>query len=78
MVGSVGGLTVMESQIIKMRDEPSTCRSSIRFNGHQSMVAGNISMKIGARGVCTSLVTACATELMLLVTFHSIKQGTLM
>ena len=78
MVGSgIGGLTVMESQIIKMHDKgPSRVAPLFVPMAIGNMVAGNISMKIGARGVCTSLVTACATGTHAIgEAFRNIKHG---
>lgn len=78
MVGSgIGGLTVMESQIIKMHDKgPTRVAPLFVPMAIENMVAGNISMKIGARGVCTSLVTACATGTHAIgEAFRNIKHG---
>ena len=78
MVGSgIGGLTVMESQIIKMHDKgPTRVAPLFVPMAIGNMVAGNISMKIGARGVCTSLVTACATGTHAIgEAFRNIKHG---
>ena len=58
MVGSgIGGLTVMESQIIKMHDKGPTRVAPlfVPMASRKHGCRGNISMKIGARGVCTSL-----------------------
>ena len=67
----------MESQIIKMHDKgPTRVAPLFVPMAIGNMVAGNISMKIGARGVCTSLVTACATGTHAIgEAFRNIKHG---
>ncbi len=57
----------MESQIIKMHIKYQQCVAPLFVPmAIGNMVAGNISMKIEHAARRTSLVTACATELMLL------------
>ncbi|MCQ9209076.1 beta-ketoacyl-ACP synthase II [Granulicatella seriolae] len=78
IVGSgIGGLTVMESQIIKMHDKgPTRVAPFFVPMAIGNMVAGNISIKIGARGVCTSIVTACASATNAIgEAFRHIKHG---
>lgn len=78
MVGSgIGGLNVMESQIIKMHDKgPTRVAPLFVPMSIGNMVAGNISMKLGARGICTSIVTACATGTHAIgEAFRNIKHG---
>src|SRR5690606_38537797 len=61
IVGSgIGGLNAMEQQIIKMHDKgPQRVAPLFVPMAIGNMVAGNISIAIGARGINTSIVTAC-------------------
>lgn len=63
IVGSgIGGLNAMEQQIIKMHDKgPQRVAPLFVPKAIGNMVAGNISIAIGARGINTSIVTACAS-----------------
>lgn len=63
IVGSgIGGLNAMEQQIIKMHDKgPQRVAPLFVPMAIGNMVAGNISIAIGARGINTSIVTACAS-----------------
>ncbi|KFN90561.1 3-oxoacyl-[acyl-carrier-protein] synthase, KASII [Tetragenococcus muriaticus PMC-11-5] len=63
MVGSgIGGLPTIQEQVTRM-NEKGADRVSPMFVPMSivNMVAGNIAMRVGAKGVCTSTVTACAT-----------------
>lgn len=63
IVGSgVGGLMTMEEQVRRM-DAKGPSRVSPLFITMTigNMAAGNIAIRIGARGVCEDIVTACAT-----------------
>ena len=67
----------MEQQIIKMHDKGPT-RVAPLFVPMTigNMIAGNISMKTGARGICTSIVTACASGSHTIgEAFRNIKHG---
>ena len=73
----IGGLPTMEQQIIKMHDKGPT-RVAPLFVPMTigNMIAGNISMKTGARGICTSIVTACASGTHAIgEAFRNIKHG---
>ncbi|MFL2100747.1 beta-ketoacyl-ACP synthase II [Desemzia sp. FAM 23991] len=63
IVGSgIGGLNAMEQQIIKMHTKgPQRVAPLFVPLAIGNMVAGNISIAIGARGINTSIVTACAS-----------------
>ena len=78
IVGSgIGGLPTMEQQIIKMHEKGPT-RVAPLFVPMTigNMVAGNISMKTGARGICSSIVTACASGSHAIgEAFRNIKHG---
>jgi len=63
IVGSgVGGLMTMENQVRRM-DAKGPSRVSPMFITMTigNMAAGNIAIRIGAKGVCENIVTACAT-----------------
>lgn len=63
IVGSgVGGLMTMEEQVRRM-DAKGPSRVSPLFITMTigNMAAGNIAIRIGAKGVCENIVTACAT-----------------
>src|SRR5690606_38840552 len=63
IVGSgIGGVNAMEQQIIKMHDKgPQRVAPLFVPMAIGNMVARNISVAIGARGINTSIVTACAS-----------------
>lgn len=63
MVGSgIGGLPTVQEQVTRM-NEKGADRVSPMFVPMSivNMVAGNIAMRVGAKGICTSIVTACAS-----------------
>ena len=78
IVGSgVGGLMTMEEQVRRM-DAKGPSRVSPMFITMTigNMVAGNIAIRIGAKGVCEDIVTACATGNNCIGTaFRNIKHG---
>lgn len=59
----IGGLQEMQEQIIRMHEkgikriQPMFIPKSL-----SNMAAGNIALRIGARGVCKSITTACASS----------------
>ncbi len=63
MVGSgIGGLPTIESQVIRMHDKgPQRVSPMFVPLSIVNMVAGNIAMRVGAKGICTTTVTACAS-----------------
>lgn len=63
IVGSgIGGLNAMQTQIIKMHDKgPQRVAPFFVPMAIGNMVAGNISIAIGTRGINSSIVTACAS-----------------
>lgn len=63
MVGSgIGGLPTIQDQVTRMNDKGAS-RVSPLFVPMSivNMVAGNIALRVGAKGICTSTVTACAS-----------------
>ncbi|MDR3156681.1 MAG: beta-ketoacyl-ACP synthase II [Lactobacillales bacterium] len=63
IVGSgIGGLPTIQEQVIRMHDRgmnrvaPLFVPMSI-----SNMAAGNIALRLGAKGICTSITTACAS-----------------
>lgn len=63
IVGSgIGGLNTMEEQILKLGEKgPSKVSPLFIPMTIGNMAAGNIALKFGAKGICSSIVTACAT-----------------
>ncbi len=78
MVGSgIGGLGTIEEQVIKMSEKgPSKVAPLFIPMAIINMAAGHIAIKFGARGTCTSTVTACATSSNCIgEAFRNIKHG---
>jgi 3-oxoacyl-[acyl-carrier-protein] synthase II len=63
IVGSgIGGLKTIEEQVIKMHDRgPQRVAPLFIPMAISNMAAGNIALRIGAEGICTSVTTACAS-----------------
>ncbi|BAL62556.1 beta-ketoacyl-ACP synthase II [Melissococcus plutonius] len=63
IVGSgIGGLETLQNQVIRMHDKgPQRVAPLFVPISIINMAAGNIALRVGAQGVCTSIVTACAT-----------------
>ena len=63
IVGSgIGGLITIEEQHSRLLEKgPSRVSPFFIPMAISNMAAGNIAIKLNARGVCTSIVTACAT-----------------
>ena len=78
MVGSgIGGLGTIEEQVIKMNEKgPSKVAPLFIPMAIINMAAGHVAIKFGARGTCTSTVTACATSTHCIgEAFRNIKHG---
>ncbi|MXS27791.1 beta-ketoacyl synthase N-terminal-like domain-containing protein, partial [Enterococcus gallinarum] len=60
MVGSgIGGLETIQNQVIRMHDKgPERVAPLFIPMAIGNMVAGNIALRVGAKGICTSTVTA--------------------
>ncbi|MBM7710510.1 beta-ketoacyl-ACP synthase II [Enterococcus xiangfangensis] len=78
MIGSgVGGLGTIQDQVLKM-DAKGPARVSPMFVplAIVNMAAGNVALRIGAKGICTSTVTACASGTHSIgEAFRNIKHG---
>ncbi|MDT2825364.1 beta-ketoacyl-ACP synthase II [Vagococcus lutrae] len=63
MVSSgIGGMTTIQEQVIKMHDRgPKRVAPFFVPMSIGNMAAGNIAIAIGAKGICSSVVTACAS-----------------
>lgn len=63
MVGSgIGGLQTIQDQVIRMRDKgPRRVAPLFVPMSIGNIAAGNIALRVGARGICSATVTACAT-----------------
>ncbi len=75
--GGIGGLGSIEAQVIKNTEKgPSRVAPLFIPSALVNMAAGNIAIKYGAKGVCTSVVTACAASNNSIgEAFRSIKHG---
>ncbi|MDT2633410.1 beta-ketoacyl-ACP synthase II [Enterococcus dongliensis] len=78
MIGSgVGGLGTIQDQVLKM-DAKGPARVSPMFVplAIVNMAAGNVALRIGAKGICISTVTACASGTHSIgEAFRNIKHG---
>ena len=78
IVGSgIGGLMTMQEQVIRMHDR-GPARVSPLFIPMTigNMAAGNIAIRLGAKGTCENIVTACATGTNCIGSaFREIKHG---
>ncbi|MTD39251.1 beta-ketoacyl-ACP synthase II [Erwinia sp. CPCC 100877] len=63
IVGSgIGGLQTIQDQVLRMKEKgPKRVAPLFIPMAIGNMAAGNIALRVGARGVCTATVTACAT-----------------
>jgi 3-oxoacyl-[acyl-carrier-protein] synthase II len=63
MVGSgIGGLPTIQDQVTRMNAKgPKRVSPMFVPMSIVNMVAGNIALRVGARGICTTTVTACAS-----------------
>ena len=78
IVGSgVGGLMTMEEQVKRLTDKgPSRVSPLFITMTIGNMAAGNIAIRVGAKGVCEDIVTACATGTNAIGTaFRNIEHG---
>lgn len=78
IVGSgIGGISTIEDNVIKMEEKgPAKVSPLFIPMSIGNIVAGNIAIKFGAKGVCTSLITACATGTSCIgEAFRNIKDG---
>lgn len=78
IVGSgIGGLITIEEQHSRLLEKgPSRVSPFFIPMAISNMAAGNIAIKLNARGVCTSIVTACATATHAIgESFHKIRSG---
>lgn len=78
MVGSgIGGLQTIEDQVIRMHDKgPQRVAPLFIPMAIGNMAAGNIALRVGAKGICTATVTACASATHSIgEAFRNIKHG---
>ncbi|WP_314208707.1 beta-ketoacyl-ACP synthase II [Vagococcus salmoninarum] len=73
----IGGMNTIQDQVIKMHTKgPKRVAPFFVPMAIGNMAAGNISIKVGAKGICTSIVTACASGTNAIgEAFRSIKHG---
>ena len=73
----IGGMKTIQDQVIRM-DKKGPKRVAPFFvpMAIGNMAAGNIAIKVGAKGICTSIVTACASATNAIgEAFRNIKHG---
>lgn len=78
MVGSgIGGLPTIQEQVIKMHTKgPKRVAPLFVPMSITNMAAGNIALRVGAKGICTATVTACASGTHSIgEAFRNIKHG---
>ncbi|MCY6353703.1 beta-ketoacyl-ACP synthase II [Clostridium sp. ZS2-4] len=78
MVGSgIGGIATIEEQHKKLMEKgPKRISPFFIPMIISNMAAGNIAIKFGAKGICTTVVTACATGTHSIgEAFHNIRSG---
>ncbi|MCP0886004.1 beta-ketoacyl-ACP synthase II [Ligilactobacillus sp. WILCCON 0076] len=63
IIGSgIGGLTTIQEQVIKMHDKgPQRVSPMFVPTSIANMAAGNVALTVGAKNICTAIVTACAS-----------------
>lgn len=73
----IGGMETIQNQVIRMHDKgPKRVAPFFVPMAIGNMAAGNISIKIGAKGICISVVTACASATNAIgEAFRNIKHG---
>ena len=78
IIGSgIGGLPTIENQVIRLHEKGAK-RVSPMFvpMAIANMAAGNIALRVGAKGICTAIVTACASGTNSIgEAFRNIKHG---
>ncbi|MHC5248922.1 beta-ketoacyl-ACP synthase II [Enterococcus sp. LJL90] len=78
MVGSgIGGLPTIQDQVTRMNEKgPQRVSPMFVPMSIANMAAGNIALKVGAKGICTAIVTACASGTHSIgEAFRNIKHG---
>lgn len=73
----IGGMNTIQEQVIKMHNRgPQRVAPFFVPMVIGNMAAGNIAIRVGAKGLCTSIVTACASGTNSIgEAFRSIKHG---
>ncbi|MEY8445996.1 beta-ketoacyl-ACP synthase II [Enterococcus ratti] len=78
IVGSgIGGLPTIENQVIRLHEKgPKRVSPMFVPMAIANMAAGNIALRVGAKGICTAIVTACASGTNAIgEAFRNIKHG---
>ncbi len=78
IVGSgIGGIATIEEQVVKMHEGGARKVSPFFITmSITNMAAGNIAIQVGAKGICTCIVTACASSTHCIgEAFRNIKHG---
>lgn len=78
IVGSgIGGLDTIEKSVTRLNEKgPNKVSPLFIPMAISNMAAGNIAIRVGAKGICTSITTACATATHAIgEAFRNIKHG---
>lgn len=78
IVGSgIGGLPTIQEQVTRMNEKgPKRVSPMFVPMSIANMAAGNIALRVGAKGICTAVVTACASATHSIgEAFRNIKHG---
>ncbi len=78
IIGSgIGGISTIEEQVIKMHESGARKVSPFFIPmAITNMAAGNVAIQVGAKGICTCIVTACASSTHSVgEAFRNIKHG---
>ncbi|MCD8090576.1 MAG: beta-ketoacyl-ACP synthase II [Clostridiales bacterium] len=78
IIGSgIGGIATIEEQVIKMHESGARKVSPFFIPmAITNMAAGNVAIQVGAKGICTCIVTACASSTHAIgEAFRNIKHG---
>lgn len=73
----IGGMNTIQEQVIRMHEKgPQRVAPFFVPMAIGNMAAGNIAIKVGAHGICSSIVTACASSTNAIgEAFRNIKHG---
>lgn len=63
VASGIGGIKEIEDQVIRLHEKgPKRVKPMTLPKALPNMAAGNVSMKVGANGICKSINTACASS----------------
>ncbi|MEW4354564.1 beta-ketoacyl-ACP synthase II [Streptococcus pneumoniae] len=63
VASGIGGIAEIEEQVLRLHEKgPKRVKPMTLPKALPNMAAGNVAMKVGARGICKSVNTACASS----------------